>query len=66
MAGSKNTFEKRRREVDRKKKREEKLQRKIDKKFQPTATFEEMIESGKQQNAENNLSGNENTNNNHE
>lgn len=43
MSKSKNSFEKRQREVNKKKIRNEKLQRKIEKKFQPTASFEEML-----------------------
>lgn len=43
MAKSQHTFQKRKRELDKKKKREEKLQRKIEKKFDTPATFEEMI-----------------------
>ena len=45
MSKSKNSFQKRQREITKKKKREEKLQRKIEKKFQPTATYEEMLET---------------------
>ncbi|TNE80456.1 MAG: hypothetical protein EP332_07525 [Bacteroidetes bacterium] len=43
MAKSSHTFQKRKRELDKKKKREEKLQKKIDKKFETPATFEEMV-----------------------
>lgn len=43
MAKSQHSFEKRKRELDKKKKRDEKLQRKIEKKFETPATFEEMI-----------------------
>ena len=44
MAKSQHSFQKRKRELDKKKKRDEKLQRKIEKKFETPATFEEMIE----------------------
>lgn len=43
MAKSQHSFQKRKRELDKKKKRDEKLQRKIEKKFETPATFEEMI-----------------------
>ncbi|MHB1278599.1 MAG: hypothetical protein ACYC1Q_09375 [Bacteroidia bacterium] len=44
MAKSQHSFQKRKRELDKKKKRDEKLQKKIEKKFETPATFEEMIE----------------------
>lgn len=43
MPKSSHSFQKRRREIDKKKKRDEKLQKKIDKKFETPATFEEMV-----------------------
>lgn len=43
MAKSQHSFQKRKRELDKKKKREDKLQRKIEKKFETTATFEDML-----------------------
>ncbi|MDX5320374.1 MAG: hypothetical protein LPK45_04735 [Bacteroidota bacterium] len=44
MAKSAHSFQKRKRELDKQKKREEKLKRKIEKKFDTPATYEEMIE----------------------
>lgn len=45
MAKSSNSYQKRKKELDRQKKKEEKFRKKLDKKNQAPATFEEMIES---------------------